>query len=382
MSVRSRSRLAVVGLVALLVAAGCSSSATTAPTAAPATPAPATAAPSEAATPAPSAASVNGKKVAWVAWGNDGYQQGQTMAFKKLAEADGAQVTIIDGKNDPLVQAKAIDDLIAAKIDGIVWQPVDPAAALEPAKRIRAAGIPMVFVGAKPDKASGITAPFLPFNSSYDLTKQAGAAAAKFVTETLKQTPKVVLYDLLNLPLCHEERMQGFWDGITSVAPDAQKVFWDTVPTTKDGTMSKMEDQLQANPDFNIFSGCGGDLILGGVAGLQAAGRAKAENKVPKTEWILTIDGTPAEIALLLDKNSSVEMTMTLTPYENGEATWGALRDMLNGTLASDADQTIHSVPGLLLTPEMGCDAIAKIYEKEYGLTQIYKPIDCSKMGG
>jgi len=195
----------------------------------------------------------------------------------------------------------------------------------------------------------------------------------------MKQTPKVVLFDLVNLPLCHDERMTGFMDGVKSVAPDAQTVFWDTVPTTKDGTTAKMENQLQANPDFNIFTGCGGDLILGGIAALQAAGRAKAVDKVPQTEWILTIDGTPAELALLLDKSTSIMETMTLTPYENGVAAWGALKDIMTGAAKADEDKTIDTGAGLTFLKTQSCDEINQIYTKEYGLTQIYQPIDCSK---
>jgi ABC-type sugar transport system substrate-binding protein len=385
MRARSTARVTAVGIAAALLFSACSTStpaaSSAASAAASAASAAASSAPSEApaSAAAPSTAAVAGKKIAWVLWGNDGYQQGQSQALKQAAEADGVTVTLIDGKNDPLVQAKAIDDLIAAGIDGIVWQAADPAAAVEPAKKIRAAGIPLVYVGVAPDKSAGVDAPLVPFNNSYSLTKVAGADAAKFVKDTMHQTPKVVLFDLLNLPLCHDERMTGFMDGIKSVSPDAQTVFWDTVPTTKDGTTSKMENQLQANPDFNIFTGCGGDLILGGVAALQAAGRAKSVNGVPQTEWILTIDGTPAELQLLLDPNTSIMETMTLTPYENGIAAWTALKQIITGELKPDSAETIDTGAGLIYYKSQKCPELAPIFEKEYGLTEIYTPLDCSK---
>jgi ribose transport system substrate-binding protein len=376
------SRLVAVGVTAALLITACSGAAPT-PVPVTAPPAPSVAAPSVAApSVAASAAaggSVQGKKIAWVLWGNDGYQQGQSQSLKQAAEAEGVNVTLIDGKNDPLVQAKAIDDLIAAHIDGIVWQAADPAAAVEPAKKIRAAGIPLVYVGVAPDASAGVPAPLVPFNNSFSLTKKAGADAATFVTQTMHQTPKVVLFDLVNLPLCHDERMTGFMDGVKSVAPDAKTVFWDTVPTTKDGTTAKMENQLQANPDFNIFTGCGGDLILGGIAALQAAGRAKSVNGVPQTEWILTIDGTPAELQLLLDPTTSIEETMTLTPFENGVAAWGALKKIITGQLKPDSADTIDTGAGLIYLKSQKCPELAPIFQKEYGLTQIYKPLDCSK---
>lgn len=371
-----RMRLAT-SLVALIVVVGaCSSAATPSPTAV------STAAPTAAPTEAPSAApatpaevSLAGKKVAFVLWGYDGYQQGQGEWFKKSAEADGAVVTLIDGKTDPLAQAKAIDDLIAGGYDGIAWQPVDPAAAVEASKAVQAAGIPLVWVGGGPDASSGVVAPQAAFNDA-EVTFEAGAMAATWVKETLKETPKVVLFDIFSVPVCHDVRMTGFMDGVKSVAPDAEAVFWDTVPASKDGTLAKMEDQLQANPDFNIFTGCGGDLILGGIAGLEAAGRGKAVNKEPVSEWILTIDGTPDEISRLLNKDSSVMATITLTPKENGQATWALLKEVMLGETSPTSDKVVP-LPGLILPTT--CAEVAQIFEDEYGITKAYEPLDCSQ---
>ena len=137
-------------------------------------------------------------------------------------------------------------------------------------------------MGHVPKKDSGApAAPFVPFNDIRPLAKQAGAEAAKWVVSNWARPQKWSCSIGSSFPFAMMERMTPFFEGVKSVAPDAEVVFWDTVPPTKDGTLAKMEDQLQRDPDFNIFTGCGGDLILGGVAGLQAAGRAKATDKVP-----------------------------------------------------------------------------------------------------
>jgi len=365
--------LMTVLVAAIFVAGACSSAATPAPTAAPATAAPATAAPSTA------ACDLTGKEVAWPLRGFDGYQQAQSAAFKAAAEADGVKVSIVNAKDDVTVQNKAIDDWIAAGIDGIVLQPADPAAVAESTKKARAAGIPLVYVGTVPNPDTGAPkAPFVPFQDMMELTKNAGAEAAKYVKEKLGQTPKYVINDWVEIPVCHEERMVPFVDGIKSVASDAVEVFWDTVPANKDQNMAKMEDQLQANPDFNIFTGCGGDLILGGVAGLQAAGRAKADNKVPKTEWILTIDGTPEEISLLLDPSTSVMATIAQRPADNGVLIWKTLKAVMCGEMPVEG-VPIEGIGSEYMTADWGCERISEFYTAQYGLTEIYKPIDCSK---
>jgi ABC-type sugar transport system substrate-binding protein len=313
--------------------------------------------------------------VAWVEWGTDPYAQADVASFKKVAEAAGAKVSVIDGRNDPLVQAKAIDTLIASHVDGIVWQPADPASAIAPAKKIRAAGIPLVFAGVQPAASSGVKAPFVPFNDISGLTRQAGIDAAKFVTQTLHQTPKVVLFDLVNVPLCHEQRMVPFMDGVKSVSPNAKTVFWDTVPATKDGTLAKMQNLLQANPDFNIFTGCGGDLILGGFAGLQNVGRGKAVNGVPKTEWALMIDGTPEQLALQTNPSTSVVNTISLTPAENAQAAWKYLSQMITGQLPIGSATTASGIPGIVYKKTETCAQINDTFTKEY--SAVFPPLKC-----
>jgi ABC-type sugar transport system substrate-binding protein len=381
-------------VAAVFVAGACSSAATPAPTAAPATAAPATAAPATAApataapatataapataAPTTAACDLTGKEVAWPLRGFDGYQQAQSAAFKAAAEADGVKVDIVNAKDDVTVQNKAIDDWIAAGIDGVALQPADPAAVGESTKKLRAAGIPLVYVGTVPNEDTGAPkAPFVAFQDMKELTYKAGQMAATYVKDVMKQTPKYVINDWVEIPVCHEERMIPFVDGIKSVAPDAVEVFWDTVPANKDQNMAKMEDQLQANPDFNIFTGCGGDLILGGVAGLQAAGRAKADNKAPKTEWILTIDGTPEEISLLRDTSTSVMATIAQRPADNGVLIWQTLKKVMCGETPLVGGEPVPAIGSEMMTAEWSCEKIAEFYKAQYGLTEIYKPVNC-----
>ena len=265
---------------------------------------------------------LTGKNVAFVLWGFDGYQQGQGNWFKKIAEeASAASVNLIDGKVDPSVQLRALDDLIAGGIDGIAYQPVEPAAAVPSIQAAQAAGIPLVIIGARPDPASAV-APAALFND-YETTFKAGEHAAAWLKETKPgEKAKLVIFDVLTLGYCKDDRMQGFIDGVSATmgADNVEIKFRDTVEHKREVSLAKMEDQLQRDPDFNIFTACGADGVLGGIAALQAAGRATAVDKVPQTEYIFTIDGTPSELELLFAKDSSVMETMTLTPKENGTA--------------------------------------------------------------
>ena len=169
--------------------------------------------------------------------------------------------------------------------------------------------------------------------------------------------------------------MQGFIDGVESIYPEAEIVFRDTVEHQREISLAQMEDLLQASPDFNIFTACGADGVLGGISALQAAGRATATDKVPDTEYIFTIDGTPSEIELLLDPGSSVMETMTLTPKENAQAYLDLLTRIMNGEVAPDADVN-ERAPGVLLPPD--CEELASILEEQYGVLSTFEPIACS----
>ncbi len=321
---------------------------------------------------------LKGKNIAFVLWGFDGYQQGQGNWFKKIAEEAGAtKVTLIDGKVDPSVQLKALDDLIAGGIDGIAYQPVEPAAAVPSILAAQAAKIPLVLVGARPDPASAV-APAALFND-YDTTFAAGEHAAAWLKSAKPgEKAKLVIFDVLTLGYCKEGRMQGFIDGVTKAmgADNVEIKFRDTVEHKREIALAKMEDQLQRDPDFNIFTACGADGVLGGIAALQAVGRASADNKVPKTEYIFTIDGTPSELELLFSANSSVMETMTLTPKENGTAAASLLSQVLSGSLPPTKDLVVN-LPGVLLPAN--CQKTAAIFADQYGLNADYTPLDCSK---
>lgn len=322
-----------------------------------------------------------GKKLAFLLWSYDAYQQGQGNWFVKVATDRGADARAIDGQSDAAVQVKAMSDLVAEGVDGIAFQPVEPAAAANAIAEAQAAGIPVYLIGAKPDPATGVVAPSALFND-YDVTKVAGEHAAQWLQKAKPgEKAKLAIFDILEIAYCTQGRMQGFIDGVTEVmgADNVEIKFRDTVEHKRDIAQARMEDLLQQDPDFNVFTACGADGVLGGIAALQAAGRAKATDKMPDTEYIFTIDGTPSELELLFDPTSSVMETMTLTPKENGTAAVDGLDRLLGGQLAMDSDETL-SLPGVLLSPN--CQETAAIFQEQYGLNQDFTPLDCSAFGG
>jgi ABC-type sugar transport system substrate-binding protein len=343
--------------------------------AAPTTPAPA--APAAPAAAAPKGI-VEGKKLAFVLFSFDGYQQGQGSWFKKYAEAEGATVTLIDGKANAEVQLKAMEDAMATNPDGIVWHVVNGPAAVNALKAAQAAKIPVVVAGSRPDPQTGVTVPFVQLYD-YEIAKEGGKKAAAWLKANKPgEKAKLVYFDRTGVIHCEKYRGDGFIAGVTEVMgkDNVQIVFRDGVTASQDAALAKMEDLLQAKPDFNMFWGCGATHVMGGLKALEEAGRGKAVKGVPVTEFIMSIDGTPEEILKLLDPNSALKATIGLTPKENAAKHFATLKRIMSGELALNDNITVLA-PGSLLPTD--CAKLNEYLSTEYSGVKGYEPIDCTK---
>lgn len=321
---------------------------------------------------------LEGKKLAFVLFSFDGYQQGQGSWFKELAEAEGATVTLIDGKADPEVQLKAMEDALATMPDGIIWHVVRGDAAINVLKAANEAGIPVVITGSRPDTRSGVTVPFVQL-FDYDMAKEGGKQAAQWLLDNKPgEKAKLVYFDRTGIVHCNDYRGDGFIEGVAEVMGEenVEIVFRDNVNAAQDQAMARMEDLLQTSPDFNIFWGCGASHVMGGLAALEAAGRGKAENGIPLTEFVMSIDGTPDELVKLVDPTSALKATVALTPKENATKHLDTLKRILSGELQLN-DNIVVYAPGNLLSTD--CDAINEYVMDEYSMVQGYEPLDCSK---
>lgn len=325
-------------------------------------------------TPAPAVTpdedfTTEGKRIGQILYSTDSYQVAHARHVEEYAQSLGMTVQTIDGKIDPVVQANAVSDLLAARVDGILFQPVDPAAAIAPIREAQNAGIPIATWAIKPSEE--VTTPFLELNE-YETTKQAGRNAAEAAAQFFPGEPlRMVIIDIPTVPLCSELRMQGFIDGVQEVEASAEVVARVDGAGDRLTATNVMEDLLQREPDFNIVTACNGEMLLGAMAALEATGRGEAIDKVPQTEYMFSIDGSPAEIQRLVDPSSALMETMTLTPRENGRA----FLDILVRMMAGDIEMTepyVETTGSLLLPPD--CDTINQVLQEQFFATE---PVDC-----
>lgn len=274
---------------------------------------------------------LDGAQIGQILYSSNESQMAHAQHVEEYAESMGMSVRTVDGQIDPQVQADAVSDFVSANLDGILYQPVDPAAAVVPIEQAQQAGIPIATWAIKP--ADEVTTPFLELNE-YDATFEAGENAANAVQEIFPGDPvQVVVLDIPTTPLCSELRVQGFVDGVMSAAPDAEIVARVDGVGDRESATNVMEDVLQSGAEFNIVSACNGEMLLGALGALRAGGRGEANDHVPVSEYLFSIDGTTAEIEELVDPGSPVVETMALAPRENARAFVDILVRMMEGEL-------------------------------------------------
>jgi len=311
-----------------------------------------------------------GVTVGQVLFGVDAYQQNHERYFEERAEELGAEVQTVNGENSQPTQDRVVRDLINAGVDSMIIQPPDPGAATGTIRAVQAADIPVIVWGN--GEVQGIDpAPYVALDDRKQ-SREAGANAARAVEKDFPdEGVKMVVLTIPGVPICEDFRMGPFIEGVKSVAPDAEIVAQPDGAGVRAQSNKVMEDVIRSGDDFNLVTACNGESALGALSALERAGRGKASvkggEKVPDTEYVFTIDGSPAEVAKLTDPGSSVMEVLMLTPYENARKLAALTIRNANGDLPADYRDTVE---GQLVGPD--CEAANKLLEREYGET-----VDC-----
>jgi ribose transport system substrate-binding protein len=321
---------------------------------------------------------VAGKRIGYINFGNQSeYQIAHSEWFKKFAEEEGAKVTVIDGKMDPTVQIKALEDMVAMGVDGIIIQPFDVVAVSPAIKEVRNAGIPVMYIGSLPDPSAVIPAGGV-YNDDVLVKEAAQEAVAWLKKNKPGEKAKLVLFDYPMIVICHEWRILPFRDEFVKLMGKdmVDIVYHEYTEHTIENCVRVMEDIIQSGRDFNIFLACGGTGAVGGMQALEAAGLAKAVNGVPQDVWVLTIDATPTELEYLVDPNSSVAATIALTPKTNARVFLDNFKKILTGEIDPDSNY-VANAPGVLLWKKYGCEKISDILADQYAVVPGYSSLKC-----
>jgi ribose transport system substrate-binding protein len=302
-----------------------------------------------------------------VFYSTDPYQVALEKWMKRYAKERNFELTTCNQDLKPEPGIDCVRNWVTQDYDGIIYAPVDPAAAVAPTKQAQSADIPVIAVATKP--GPGVELPFADAMEK-EQTIEAGKNAAEQAKKLFPGEPvSALVLDLPNLPICKERRMGGFIEGLKSVEPDAKIIAVDG-KGDRAGARTVAADAIQSGDDFNVVTACTGEMIQGALSALKSAGRGKAADKKPETEYVFAIDGDRLQVEQLLDPTSPVMQVMGLTPKENAQKAIDLLMKAVNKKIAIDAPEVV-GLPARLLEPD--CEAANEYLQEEY----FDEPVPC-----
>jgi ribose transport system substrate-binding protein len=269
---------------------------------------------------------------------NVGVHQADAEWEKIYSEEAGAEYIVIDGKADPVATNNAMDNLIAQGVDGIIVNPVDTAAIVESVKKAREEGISIVTYYRTPD---GMKLPWVRVNEAENAYQMGVDVATKWKEFYPDKPIKIAIIEFLTSPITIEMRSKPFKEGVWSIDPDAEVVVELDGDGNRERSMQLGQDILQSHPEVNIIYGTSADQSLGCLAAFEAAGRGKAVDGKPKTEFFCGTDASQDELLKLVNPNSSLKFTMGMTPKENAKTQIDTLLKVINGEIPADEETII-----------------------------------------
>lgn len=302
-----------------------------------------------------------------VFWGlHDSYQQAHQLASKAYCEELGIDYIPMDGQMKAEVQAAAMDDLIARRVDGIICQAYDQAAMELSIDAAQKAGIPVVsFVNVSSGK---VKYPTMQIDERQGAILMGEIAGRKFLEYFPGKKLKIATISDPSIEWAHEQRTRAFIEGVLNVVPDAEWVF-NGGKSSREVAYSTAEDILQGFPDVNIVFGYNAENVLGALAAFEAAGRGKAKDGVPVSEIFVGVDGSVPELIKVADPNSAMKLTLALQPRSNARKCIDMLLRVINGELSMYATDQNEAVVSFVVNGwDMSVEDIEKFVKEEWSL--------------
>lgn len=238
--------------------------------------------------------------------------------IKQSVEAYGKQkgytVITVDAKGDATTQVNQIQDLIAQKIDALIYIPAGATAAAVPVKAARAAKIPVINVDRNAEGAPGDT--FI-----YGQSVAATTALGKWICEQTKGKGKAVMIHGQRGTTPEVDRTKGFTQGLASCGIKVTQQQW-TERWSADEGNKIAQDMLQRDPSVNIILGQADGIALGAA---QAVKLAKPAEKV----WVVGFDGDIGGLKAV--QSGSLDATATQQTFTMGRMAVDAVTSVLGG---------------------------------------------------
>ena len=256
-------------------------------------------------------------------------------------EKYNADFVVIDPDNDLQKQIKAVEDMIAKGVTGIVISAVVESGVNEVIQEARKAGIYVVtYIIDGTDQKT----PFVHINEMQATTKL-GVNMTKKWKELYPNKPvKVGFVDFLKMEYTKINRSGPFLKGVQSVDPSVtEPVFQLGAEGVQDEAKKIGQAVLQSHPEVNIVYGTNTPNAIGALTAFEEAGRGKAVDGTPLTEIFAGTDGDVPELLKLADPTSSFKYTQGMQPQIFAFAYVDTMMKVINGQIEPDKHSQVEA---------------------------------------
>ncbi|GLQ10684.1 sugar ABC transporter substrate-binding protein [Devosia yakushimensis] len=270
-----------------------------------------------------------------------------------LVKDGSVELTILDGRMDPLNQSNQFDTAINEKYDAIIFVPVDINAGNDPVQRARDAGVPVIGSNTLISDTSLYTA----YISSNDVA--AGEILAKSVVDRMGGKGNVVIVEGMIGQSAQVQRLEGIQKALAAY-PDVKVIETRTANWSRAESLTLVENWLTSHGgDIQGIIAENDEMAIGSLEAVKAYGLDPANVPVAGvdgvTDALLAVQrGEMMSTLQDADAQAQGAIDLALAAAEGeGYAPKAAVWDVNGGTLAWDNGKgTQYSVPWVPVTAE------------------------------
>jgi ribose transport system substrate-binding protein len=236
-------------------------------------------------------------------------------AAEQAGKDFGLEITVLAPTKPDNVeeQIRILEDLVSKKVDAVVLAPANTQAIAAGVRKLNAAKIPVVY-----DNTRGSGGEFVAYIGADNIL--VGRTMAEEMVKRMGGKGKLLVLEGFPGQQTADDRLKGVKEVLAKNS--GIQVISQTGKWTLDEGRNVTENTLQRWPDLNAIIGIGGEMSLGAVEAVKAAGK---EGKI----IISSMDVYPAQVAAV--KAGKVNYTISQAPGD--QAYWSVVAAIraLNG---------------------------------------------------
>jgi ABC-type sugar transport system substrate-binding protein len=280
---------------------------------------------------------LSGKKIGVVYLAlDDPFYQGYQRGIKKYAADNNIKLIEKDGRKDPSAMTEAIEQFIVQRVDGIIFSPIDAAAAVVPIKSAENAKIPIIVNGIR--AAKGVSYPFVGQEEGVGEEELGKRAAAQFAEQFGKDTPAKIV--TMGCPAVEVSvtRINGFVKGFTETDPNAKVIADVDGKCIQEDSVNAMENAIQRGDIPNVLYGVNGIATIGALQALEASGKLPKGAGEAKALAVYATDGAEQEIVAATKPDSPLRLGHVISPVKLAGLNFDTLGGVVDGKISPTAD--------------------------------------------